>query len=122
MTIRGVGKPVPSQLYLMQLTGLVVEGFAKVHNPSEAQVTRSKEEGHRKLCRMTGRDFGYDVERWYEYLILSDYGMTYHGGYGAMRRFLKKAGYQAPFKKEVLARRSAEQATAPPKPASDGSS
>ncbi len=104
MTIRGVGKPVPSQLYLMQLAGLVVEGFTRVYDPTEEQIRESREAGHKHLCRMTGEDFGTDVEKWYEYLIVRDYGMTHHYGYGALRRFLSSRGFAAPYKKEVVAR------------------
>ena len=76
MTVRGVGKPVPSQLYLMKLAGLVVDGREKVCSPSERQVARSREEGYHALRRMTGKDFGLDVERWYRFLIVGDYGAS----------------------------------------------
>src|SRR5689334_11089183 len=107
MTIRGVGKPVPSQLYLMQLAGLVVVGRGKVHDPTSEQIAQSREQGHRLLCRMTGQDFGDDVEQWYAFLILGDYGLTHPYGYGPLRRFLKRAGYEAPYKKDVIARQRA---------------
>lgn len=112
MTIRGVGKPVPSQLYLMQLAGLVVEGWGKVCEPSETQIRESKVEGYQNLRRMTGKDFGYDVEQWYRFLIVGDFGLTHPYGYGAMRRFLKKAGFTAPFKKDLLKQLKAEQSHA----------
>ena len=108
VTIRGVGKPVQSQLHLMELAGLVVEGRARVQDPTEQQVHQSIEAGHSSLCRMTGKDFGTDVEAWYEYLIVHDYGLTHPYGYGALRRFLISRGYSAPFKKEVLAKNKAE--------------
>ena len=45
MTIRGVGKPLPSQLYLMQLAGLVVFGRGKaVTNAPTARDERSDEQ------------------------------------------------------------------------------
>jgi hypothetical protein len=106
MTIRGVGKPVPSQLHLMQLAGLVVDGFDRVNEPTPEQIQASKRDGHRVLSRMTGQDFGDDVQRWYEYLIVNDFGLTHPYGYGAMRRFLKRQGFAAPYKKEVLAKQA----------------
>ena len=106
MTIRGVGKPVPSQLYLMQLAGLVVEGFGRVNEPTLKQVQASRRTGHQGLCNMTGQDFGDDVEKWYDYLIVNDYGLTHSYGYGALRRFLLQQGFAAPYKKEVLAKKA----------------
>ena len=106
MTIRGVGKSVPSQLYLMQLAGLVVEGFGRVIDPTEEQIQASKRDGHRQLCSMTDQDFGEDVEKWYEYLIINDYGLTHPYGYGALRSFLKRQGFAAPYKQEVLAKKA----------------
>lgn len=125
MTIRGVGKPVPSQLNLMQLAGLVVEGWVKVRDPSDAQIRKSKDQGYQSLRRMTGEHFGYDVEKWYKFLIVGDYGLTHPYGYGAMRRFLKKAGFAAPFKKDVLEQVKAKQSHVPEvaaAPDSDGES
>ena len=106
MTIRGVGKPVPSQLYLMQLAGLVVDGFARVNEPTQVQIQASKRDGHRVLCKMTGQDFGADVEKWYEYLIANEYGLTHSYGYAALRRFLQLQGFATPYKKEVLAKKA----------------
>lgn len=104
MTIGGVGKPVPSQLYLMLLAGLVITGRRRAIVPSAEDIAQSKAEGYRALCRMTGQDLGYDVERWYEFLITGNYGLTHPYGYGALRRFLKQAGYAAPFKKDVISK------------------
>ncbi len=94
---------MPSQVFLMQLAGLVIKGRAKVINPSEQEIAQSKEEGYRVLCLMTHQDFGYDVEKWYEYLIIGDYGLTHPYCYATLRRFLKNAGFNAPYKKDVLA-------------------
>jgi hypothetical protein len=113
MTIGGVGKPVPSQLYLMQLAGLVVEGRWKVDEPSESQIRRSREYGYHSLRRLTGEDFGYDVEKWYRFLIVGDYGLTHPYGYGGMRQFLRKAGFSTPFKKDVMQQLNAEQQSKP---------
>jgi hypothetical protein len=85
MTIIGVGKPVPSQLYLMQLAGLVIVGRCRVKVPTAQQLAKSKEQGHQILCAMTKQDFGHDVERWYEYLITKNFGLTHPYGYGTLR-------------------------------------
>lgn len=102
MTIIGVGKPVPSQLYLMQLAGFVVRGREKVLNPSESQTRQSREQERQALRRLTGEDFGYDVEKWCRFLIVGDYGLTHSYGYRAMRRFLRETGFSTPYKKDVV--------------------
>lgn len=96
----------------MQLAGLVVEGRGKVRDPSDAQIRKSKDQGYQTLRRMTGKDFGYDVEKWYRFLIVGDYGLTHPYGYGAMRRFLRQGGFAVPFKKTVLKQLEAEQSHA----------
>ena len=112
MTIVGVGNPVPCQLYLMQLAGLVVEGRSKVFNPSEGQRSRSRENGYQMLREITGKDFGFNVLDWYKHLISGDYGLTHPYGFGAMKRFLKGAGFTLPSRKDLLRKMVAE--SAPP--------
>lgn len=113
MTIIGVGKPVPSQLYLMQLAGLVVRGREKVLDPSESQTRQSRERGYQALRRLTGEDFGYNVEKWYRFLIVGDYGLTHPYGYGAMRQFLRETGFSTPFKKDVVQQSNTDQCCEP---------
>ena len=105
MTILGVGKPVPSQLNLMRMAGLVVSGRYRVYDPTADQIEESKALGYRMLRRMTNQDFGYDVELWYEYLIVNDYGLTHPYGYATLRSFLKENGYAAPYKKDVVCKK-----------------
>jgi hypothetical protein len=102
MTIRGIGKPVPSQRFLLRLAGVVVEGRGRVLEPSQAQVRRSQEEGYKHLKRLTGQDFGLDVQRWFAYLATCrDHGITHPYGYGATRRILKELGYDSPCQKDI---------------------
>ena len=95
MTIFGVGKPVPSQLFLMQLAGLVVKGRARVLAPSAEQTQHSRDEGLRNLKKLTGQDFGFDVEKWFEYLkTQGDFGVTHPYGYASMRGILRELGHE----------------------------
>lgn len=103
MTIIGVGKPVPSQLYLMQLGGLVIDGRRRVENPTKAQVESSQQDGLEMLKRLTGQYFGNDILQWFSYLAQNSekYGITHPYGYANMRKFLKSVGYNLPWKKDL---------------------
>jgi hypothetical protein len=109
MTIIGVGKPMPSQLFLMQMAGFVIEGRMKVNDPSDLDIERSRQDGYLKLREMTGQDYGCDVARWYEFLIIGDYELTHPYGYETLRQFLEGAGYATPSRDEAIAKLKARQ-------------
>ena len=99
MTLIGIGKPMPAQLYLMQLAGLVIEGRHRVYDPTEDQIEYSKRNGLSELKKMTGKDFGYDVESWFLYLTEEsedDHGIKHPYGFASMKRTLIELGVDVP--------------------------
>lgn len=105
MTLRGLGRIVPSQVTLLELAGLVVSGRGVVHDPTDAQIAESRDRAYACLRKMTGQDFGYDVVAWFRWLVVQedDRGITHPYGYHTMRGKLKERGITLPFKKDVLA-------------------
>ena len=99
MTIRGLGKPVPSQIYLLQLAGMVINyRRGPVDNPTENEINESKAEGLADLKRLTGMDYGYDVMQWYNYLLETDHGINHPYFYSTLKEKLSDMGYQLPTK------------------------
>jgi hypothetical protein len=96
MALVGVGKPMPSQFYLMQLAGLVVDGRERVYAPTDAQIVESQREGYERLMRMTGEDFEADVLKWFEFLKESseETGITHSHGYASMCAILAELGVE----------------------------
>lgn len=101
--VGGLGKIVSSQLSLMQMAGLAIARLACVENPTVEQVEASKLDGYKKLKMMTGRDFGRDVEDWFEFLTThaGKYKFTYPEGYAIMRNFLEECGYNLPWNEDI---------------------
>ena len=94
-----------SQLYLMQLAGLVYSDGSRIENPSEAQIKESKRYGRAGLKRLTQEDYGYNVLDWFEYLVVDaddDCGITHAWGYRYMRKVLKELGVDLPYKKDLI--------------------
>ena len=94
MTIVGLGRITPSQLYILQLSGLVIQGRELVSEPTEEQIEESKSQGLKNLIRLTGEDFGLDIMAWFDYLKKSDFEVTHPYGYGQLKSRLKSLGYE----------------------------
>jgi len=89
---------------LLQLAGIVIARRQVVDEPSHPQIDQARKDGHEALKRLTDQDFGYDVMRWYEYLITQDYGLDHPYAFTATLKLLKKVGFNAATKQELLAR------------------
>jgi|GEM_PF-4247967 len=96
MTIRGLGRVVPSQLCLLHLAGVVITKRNRLLNPPDEMIDNAREDGYLGLRQMTGEDFGYDVLKWYDYLMehQSEYGITHPYGYQTMCQILHELGYE----------------------------
>ncbi len=93
MTIIGVGKPTPSQLFLLQLAGIVIQGRSRVLEPTALQVQNSQRQGLQRLRELTGVDYGDDIQAWYDFLAQGDFGIHHSYGLSSMLRLLKQQGY-----------------------------
>jgi len=104
LTVGGVGKVVPAQLFLMELAGLVLTWKGvRVADPTEEQTAASKHQAYTKLKNMTGEDFGWDVAGWFEFFTLhsDEYGFAHPQGYANMRSFLEECEHNLPWKEDV---------------------
>lgn len=103
LTIRGLGKPVPSQMFLLQLAGLVIEGRSVNHEPSDEQIEFARNQGYRRLKRLTGEDFGYSVEKWFHFFWnkAAEYGFFHPYGHRTLLSILERRGYKIPAKRPV---------------------
>lgn len=102
MTLPNFGKILPVQGYLLELTGYVLtrkEG--PVIRLTGKKLDKAKEKARNDLVRLTGQDFGYDVDRWYEFLILGGFGLTHPFGYEQFCKYLNLAGYATTSREEV---------------------
>jgi hypothetical protein len=67
MTIPGWGRVTPLQMGMLGLAGHDLDN----QEPSEEERRIAIARGRSFLVRMTGQDFGYDLNRWHEYLLES---------------------------------------------------
>jgi hypothetical protein len=65
MTLRGYGRVTPSQMEMLCLAGGVVQGRDITTNATDDDRVQSMRDARSSLCRLTGMDFGYDLQQWH---------------------------------------------------------
>ena len=68
MTVRGYGRATPLQIDMLNLGGEIVsQGPAPP--PTDRDRLNVMSEARQMLTRQTGRDFGYDLAAWHNFLL-----------------------------------------------------
>ncbi len=95
MTIPHWGRLTPVQIYMLSLAGHVIP--PPYDEPDivapDTERLRSMTEGREDLRRMTGKDFGFDLASWHDYLIEDegDWGYTHPYGWRQTRQAVEAA-------------------------------
>ena len=93
MTMRELGRVTPAQVYVLQLAGYVINRRSGIiADPSDQEIEESKANAVTALSKMTGQDFGYDVNAWIAYLIKSDHGFPHPYAFSTVRKRLMDVG------------------------------
>lgn len=88
MTIPGWGRVTPLQMHMLGLAGHVLGN----QEPSEEERRIAIARGRSSLARATGQDFGYDLNRWHEYLLKSHSAQYRHPyAWSAVRPAVERA-------------------------------
>jgi hypothetical protein len=123
MTIPGLGKLTPAQMFMLSLAGikLALRGppFVDPTRPgSKAIPDRDHIEimngGRAQLVALTGQDFGFDLKAWRAYLVdHQDSGYTHPYGIAVTRK-LVAAAIADPERRRLVALLEADPSTTPP--------
>jgi hypothetical protein len=70
MTVVGCGRITPVQGYILGLAGRILtrQGDSTEGASHNSRMNAMRYSRHR-LCTQTGKDFGYDLQAWHEYLL-----------------------------------------------------
>ncbi len=94
MTILGIGKPTPTQLGLLLLSGTVLKGNSVNETPTKEEMEKAKTEGYKLLKAVSKKDNGVDVQDWINYLKnTKDPSYEHSYGYESMKSILESKGY-----------------------------
>jgi hypothetical protein len=69
MTMRSFGRVTPIHISMLELAGYVVDGRDMRPAAGDNEYLRTMRNGWAKLRRTTGKDFGYDLAAWREFLV-----------------------------------------------------
>ena len=83
MTIPHWGRITPSQGYILMLAGHVISGLQPEFGAVEPDERRldAMRAGYAGLCRLTGRDHGYDLAKWHQALMAGNDEFGYRHPY-----------------------------------------
>lgn len=71
MTIRGYGRLTPLQMDMLGLGGEILSPGGSAPASDDARLAAMKE-ARDALARQTGRDFGFDLAAWHQFLLNDD--------------------------------------------------
>lgn len=92
MTVPFFGRVTPSQMYMLFLVGYRISGSGvTLEIPDEERKERIAQ-AREDLKQMTGRDFGYDLTAWRDFLVSSkDYGYAHPYAYKNVSKAIEEA-------------------------------
>jgi len=70
MTIRDYGRATPLQLDMLNLGGEILSPDESA--PTDRDRLKAMEEARQMLAQQTGRDFGFDLAAWHQFLLNDD--------------------------------------------------
>lgn len=92
MTIPQFGRVTPAQIYMLRLIGFTVSRLEATLDVSDAERMNNMRQAREKLQKMTGRDFGYDLQAWHTLLCSNeDYGYTHPYGFDGVKQAIESA-------------------------------
>jgi hypothetical protein len=71
MTVRGYGRVTPLQMDMLNLGGEVLSPGGTVP-PTDGDRLNVMKEARQTLAQRTGRDFGFDLPAWHQFLLNDD--------------------------------------------------
>lgn len=92
MTIPLFGRVTPSQMDMLFLVGYRISGSDVTLEIPDEERTEYIVQAREDLKQRTGRDFGYDLAAWHDFLASNkDYGYTHPYAYSGVRRAVEEA-------------------------------
>ena len=105
------------QQLLLMLCGEVFDHLERVEQPTQKQREASQALGYSRLKQLTNQDFGFDLLKWYTFLLTDDQpgmSLTYPiSSYHKLRDLLLARGISVPWKKDLCLKRARRRARSP---------
>ncbi len=87
MSVRGFGRITPVQMDMLRLVGYGIKGRSAILPESPGERKANIELGRSALVKLTGRDFGDDLQQWHTHLSSrKDLGYTHTFGYAGVKK------------------------------------